>query len=186
MRAFLARADVERYLQRQDVEPRPLRKYALMKRIMTVGACAVLVSGLSGTAAQGQAPASGSIAPTGPPTGDVVRVDAGGACVIDLVQRYAIEGTLTGSLSVDYRIFVDGPCGSPAGTFDEHWIARGTFEGMLEGSSAKANLWYRADVEAGGKVDGTMSFAGDFSGDLSVAGNFADGRLTYAGALQPS
>jgi hypothetical protein len=118
--------------------------------------------------------------------GEVVRVDAGDACVIDLVQAYAIDGSLSGQLEIDYRIFVAGPCGSPQGTFAEYWIARGTFDGAVSGRPTTASFWYRADVEVGGVVDGTMRLAGDVGGSLSIAGRFSDGRLTYQGMLEPS
>lgn len=89
-------------------------------------------------------------------------------------------------MEIDYRIFVAGPCGSPPGTFEETWIARGTFEGTVSGRSAAATLWYRADVAESGVVDGTMRLAGEVGGSLSVRGRFADGGLTYEGTLEPS
>lgn len=135
--------------------------------------------------AQDQEAASGTFAPAGSPTSEVVRVDAGGACIIDLAQRYEIIGTLLGELQIDYRIFVNGPCGSPQGTFDEYWIARGTFTGTVEEGAASASFWYRADVAAGGDVSGTMRFAGDVVGELAVSGRFSEGRLSYQGTLQP-
>jgi len=88
-------------------------------RTVSMVALAALVFGAGAGAARGQVQVSGSIAPEGPPVGDVVRADAGDACIIDLVQGYSIEGSLSGQLEIDYRIFVAGPCGSPQGTFEE-------------------------------------------------------------------
>lgn len=134
----------------------------------------------------GQAPASGTIAPLGPPARPPVRVDAGGACVVDLVQDYTIEGALTGELSIDYRILVAGPCGSPAGTFEEEWIAHGTFSGTALGQKVTAGLLYTADVTAGGFVEGTMIFDGGVDGELEISGEFVDRQLSYSGILKLS
>lgn len=132
----------------------------------------------------GQVPASGAIAPAGPPERSPVRVDAGGACVVDLVQVYTIDGTLTGALSIDYRILVAGPCGSPAGTFDEEWIAHGTFSGTALGKEATAALLYTARVSAGGSVSGAITLRGGVEGRLEISGELADQRLSYRGVLE--
>jgi hypothetical protein len=150
--------------------------------------CAVVALSLVGrpAALAGQVPASGGFAPDGPPDRPPVRVEAGGACVIDLVQRYTVDGALEGEFSIDYRILVAGPCGQPAGTFDEEWIAHGTFSGVALGRDATATLLYTARVSAGGFVSGTILLRGDVEGELEVRGRFADGRLSYSGELEPS
>ena len=155
-----------------------------MRVATTVVAALLVVGGPCGLAAQTSA--SGTIAPVGPPAVSPVRVDAGGACVVDLVQEYRIDGTLSGKLSVDYRILVAGPCGSPAGTYSEEWIAHGTFSGSARGEGVDATVLYTARVAAGGSVDGTMVVRGGVDGQLEVVGDFADQRLAYRGVLQDS
>jgi hypothetical protein len=127
--------------------------------------------------------ASGTFAPSGPPHAPPVRVSAGGSCVVELTQAYVITGTLAGSLEIDYRILVYGPCEVPPvlGKYDETWIARGTFSGALDGSAASGTLTYTAQVRAGGDVDGRMVFGDGMDGELVVAGNFGDGELSYSG-----
>lgn len=51
---------------------------------------------------------------------------------------------------MDYRILVAGPCGAPAGTYEEEWIAHGTFSGSAHGEGVDATLLYTARVAAGG------------------------------------
>jgi len=81
---------------------------------------------------RGETEASGLFAPAGPPLEQPVRVDAGGSCVVDLRQAYVISGPLSGSLDIDYRILVHGPCEVPPviGKYDEEWIAHGTFTAL--------------------------------------------------------
>jgi len=133
---------------------------------------------------QSQEIASGEFAPIGPPTDGVVRTPAGDACIVDLVQAYEIHGSLTGTLEIDYRIFVAGPCGSPPGTFRESWIAHGTFTGAFNGDPTTADLWYLADVDEDGALAGTMGFSNGLSGELTVSGRFSDRRLSYRGPLR--
>jgi hypothetical protein len=124
---------------------------------------------------------AGTFAPNGPPPEPPVRTDAGGGCIVDLTQTYTIDGSLSGAMKVDYRIWVTGPCGTPPGTFDEHWIAHGTFTGTKDGVAASARFSYLAEVKAGGSVKGHIVFSHGLDGELSVRGSFADGRLTYEG-----
>ncbi|MCP5528502.1 MAG: hypothetical protein H7A47_17060 [Verrucomicrobiales bacterium] len=84
-------------------------------------------------------------------------------------------------MRIDYRIWVAGPCGFPLGTYDEHWIAHGTFSGTIEGNPTSASLSYLAQVKAGGDVDGQIVFSDGLEGALSVGGNFGDGVLSYSG-----
>lgn len=130
--------------------------------------------------------ASGNFAPAGPPLAPPVRVDAGGHCIIDLQQPYTVSGTLSGALEVDFRILTYGPCpaGPPVpGTFDEVWIARGTFTGTFDGAKTTATLSYTASIRSGGDVKGTITFADGLSGTLRVRGNFADGALSDNGRV---
>ena len=129
--------------------------------------------------------ASGAFAPNGPPAVAPVRVDAGQGCVIDLTQAYTVTGTLSGTFAIDYRILSAGPCGSPAGTFDEEWIAHGTFTGTLNGAAVSGGLSYTATVTAGGDVEGTIILGPELEGELEVFGNFGDGTLTYEGWVSP-
>ena len=131
---------------------------------------------------------AGSLAPAGPPLAPPQRVGAGGHCIIDLSQAYVVTGSLSGSLTVDFRIITYGPCppGPPApGTFDEVWIAHGTFTGTLEGSAASASFSYVAKVRSGGNVKGTIVLGDGLGGALKVQGNFADGALSYRGRVTP-
>lgn len=154
-------------------------------RIRFSAFAALLVTSWPGVMAS-QAPVSGTFAPAGPPERPPVRVDAGGACVIDLVQDYTIDGALTGEVTFDYRILVAGPCGSPAGTYDEEWIAHGTFSGTASGQNTTASVLYTARVRAGGSVSGTVTFRGAVEAELEIAGEFADRRLSYNGTAKLS
>ena len=128
-------------------------------------------------------PAEGTFKPSGPPQRQPVRVDAGESCVVDVEQAYFVNGTLSGTFDIDYRILVDGPCGFPVGTFDEEWIARGRFAGTINGVSTSAGFTYTAMVKAGGQIDGLIVLGQGLEGDLRVHGSFGDGKLAYAGQL---
>jgi len=133
----------------------------------------------------GKTEASGIFAPAGPPLGEPARVDAGGNCVVDLREAYDISGALSGSLEIDYRILVYGPCEVPPvpGKYNEEWIAYGTFKGTIDGSAASGSFTYTARVRAGGDVEGRMLFGGGLDGELGVSGNFAHGKLSYKGRV---
>lgn len=130
--------------------------------------------------------ASGTFAPKGPPLETPVRISAGGSCIVDIRQAYTISGTLSGSLEIDYRIIVFDPCEVPPvlGKYNESWIAYGTFTGTMIGSSTSGTLTYIAHVKAGGDVEGQMVFDDGLSGEISVKGNFSDGKLSYKGLLK--
>ena len=125
--------------------------------------------------------AEGTLRPLGSPREAPSRTDAGGSCIVDLVQEYELSGTLSGSATIDYRILVRGPCGSPPGTFPEEWIAHGKLTGMLNENEATATFTYIAQVALGGQVDGKIVLGDGLDGQLEVAGRFADRRLRYAG-----
>jgi hypothetical protein len=112
-------------------------------------------------------------------------VDAGGNCIVDLVQNYAISGTLAGSLQIDYRIIAYGPCEVPpvVGKYDEEWIAHGVFTGTVDGSPGSGSFTYTARVKAGGDVEGRIVLGEGLDGELAVSGNFRDGRLSYRGRV---
>lgn len=126
---------------------------------------------------------SGVFSPDGPPSAPPKRIDTGQSCIVDLKQVYSVTGTLTGKFDIDYRIRVDGPCGSPMGTFDEDWIAYGTFSGMINGSNISTSFTYLAHVRPGGEVKGNMVFGQELSGELTVSGSFSEGELSYNGLL---
>lgn len=125
--------------------------------------------------------ASGTFAPSGAPSSPPVRVDAGESCIVDLRQPYKFSGTLKGTADIDYRILVHGPCGSPIGTFDEDWIAHGTFAGIIHELDRQATFTYTAHVKAGGTVEGKIILGQAVTGELLVSGNFGDGNLSYSG-----
>lgn len=127
--------------------------------------------------------ATGHFSPDGPPVSPPKRIDAGQCCIVDLNQEYTVTGSLSGIFNIDYRIKVDGPCGSPLGTYNEDWIAHGTFSGTIDESKITSSFTYVAHVSAGGNVDGKMVFGQGLSGELKVRGNFADGKLLYNGFL---
>jgi len=129
--------------------------------------------------------ASGAFVPAGPPLEQPVRVDAGGGCVVELKQAYEISGTLSGSLEIDYRILVHGPCEEPPvlGKYDEEWIAHGTFTGTIGDAAASGTLTYTAVVQAGGEVEGRMLLGGGLDGELAISGNFGNGELSYRGRV---
>jgi len=123
-------------------------------------------------------PVSGHFAPSAPPQAPD-RKAFGEHCIVELKQKYALSGDLTGTMEIDFRIYVAGPCGSPPGTFEEHWIAYG----MYSVSERAGSLVYLADVEAGGAVSGRLILAGELKGTLRVHGSFEDGRMSYSGNL---
>lgn len=142
---------------------------------------------LLGTTAPAQATVtdiqvSGTFKPAGPPD-HPVRTEVGDTCVVDLGQRYTIDGTITGTMQIDFRIFVAGPCGAPPGTFEEHWIARGRYSVRVGESTREGPLVYLADVKAGGRVDGRLTLAEGVQGGLEVQGNFNEGVMRYRGRL---
>jgi hypothetical protein len=129
----------------------------------------------------GELKASGTLAPSGAPVNPPVRVDAAGSCIVDLSQRYTFAGSLNGTSNIDYRILIHGPCGSPIGTYDEDWIAYGTFTGTIDGKNRHIAFSYTAEVTAGGNVDGKIVLGGPAKGELRISGNFGDGVLSYRG-----
>ena len=125
--------------------------------------------------------AKGFFAPSGPPTETPVRMEVGKSCLVELKQSYKISGTFSGSLEIDYRILVDGPCNKPAGTYDEEWIAFGTFNGTINEKSVTGKFSYTANVKAGGDINGKIIFGQGVEGELNVRGNFKGGKLSYDG-----
>jgi len=128
--------------------------------------------------------ASGVFMPSDPPVEKPERIAAGKSCIINLVQPYNISGTLTGKVEFNYRILVKGPCGSPPGTFDEEWIAYGTFTGKVNGADVSGKMSYTANVKAGGNVDGQIVLGQGLEGELHVSGNFGNGKLSYEGMIK--
>ncbi len=59
---------------------------------------------------------SGSFVPAGPPSELPAKIDVGTGCLVELSQSYSIPGDLSGSMKIDYRIPVYGPCGSSSAT----------------------------------------------------------------------
>ncbi len=132
--------------------------------------------------------ATGTFAPVGPPI-EPTRVDAGGHCVVDLRQRYDVSGTLEGSFLIDYRILTYGPCpeGPPRpGTYEETWIAHGTFTGTFGEREIPADFTYTARVHRGGAVEGSIELGGGLKGDLAVTGVMAERVLSYDGQVEAS
>ncbi len=139
----------------------------------------------AGPEAQRVLEVQGSYEPSGPPHPE--RRPVGDLCVVDLEQSYRVDGSLSGTMTVDYRIFVAGPCGSPPGTFDEHWIAIGRYDLECPGGTGPAtgDLVDVAEVSAGGHVAGKITLAGDLRGSLRIDGNFREGSIHYAGSIAP-
>lgn len=103
--------------------------------------------------------------------------------MVELRQAYDISGTLSGSLEIDYRILVYGPCEVPPviGKYDEEWVAHGTFTGTIDGSATSGSLTYTARVRAGGDVEGRILLGGGLNGKLAVSAIFGVGKLSYHG-----
>ena len=139
---------------------------------------------LAATGAAGQTAASGTLTPAGPPLAPPTRTDAGGACIVELRQASEVAGTLDGRLVADYRILIRGPCGQPAGTYAEEWIAHGTFDGTVDGEPATGTFVYTAAVEPGGSVRGRITLGDGVVGALEVTGEMSEGRLSYAGSVE--
>ena len=126
---------------------------------------------------------SGFLEPNGKPIKAPVKIDAGESCIIDLIQGYSITGNFSGTIEMNYRILVQGKCGSPPGTYNEEWIAYGNFKGKINGKDTGALLSYTAKVRAGGSVYGIIIFGQGVKGKLIITGNFSDGKLSYKGEL---
>jgi hypothetical protein len=126
--------------------------------------------------------ATGTFKPAGPPD-HPVRTQVGDVCIVDLGQRYTIDGTITGTMQIDYRIFVAGPCGAPPGTYDEQWIARGRYSVHVGEPVREGPLGYLASVTSKGRVEGRITLAEELRGTLEVRGNFNDGVMQYRGRL---
>jgi hypothetical protein len=128
-------------------------------------------------------PVAGTFEPVGTPR-DRSAADVAGTCVVDLVRDYVLSGSLEGSMEIDFRIFVAGPCGAPPGTYDEYWIAHGSYSAGTRGAAPRSGaLVYLANVLAGGDVAGTLVLADGLHGALDVTGNFAAGALHYRGEI---
>ncbi len=124
---------------------------------------------------------SGILTPIGKPINVPKRIDAGESCIIDLKQAYTIAGSLSGTAEIDYRIIIAGKCGMPPATFDEEWIAYGTYTGSVNGKPAAANLSYTAHIKSGGDVDGIIVMGQGIKAKLIISGNFSDNKLSYKG-----
>lgn len=129
----------------------------------------------------GGSEASGSFQRAAPPEEPPLRVEAGESCIVQTRQLYVVSGTLSGTFEIDYRILVHGPCGALPGTFDEEWIAYGSFAGEWNGAAAATGLTYVATVHAGGAVEGRIVLGPQMEGELRVLGDLDDGFLDYAG-----
>lgn len=127
--------------------------------------------------------ASGSIEPNGPPKIPPTRVEAGESCIVDLTQAYSVTGTLSGSFEINFRIIVHGPCSEPPGTYDEEWIAYGTFIGTVNNTETEGKFTYTAEVRESGNIDGKIIFGQGITGELNIEGNFKDGKLSYKGII---
>jgi hypothetical protein len=127
--------------------------------------------------------AEGTFAPAGPPLETPTRNEIGTGCIVELKQAYSVTGTLTGKFEIDFRILVYGPCGEPPGTYDEEWIASGSFIGNVNGLPGSGKFTYTAIVKVGGDVDGKIIFGDGIEGELIVKGNFKDRKLSYNGEI---
>jgi uncharacterized protein len=128
---------------------------------------------------------AGTLTPVGSPVVPPVRIDTGESCIVELQQVYVISGALSGSVEIDYRILVAGPCESPPGAFDEEWIAHGIFTGTVNEAPSSAIFSYTAQIKAGGEVEGRIVLGQGLGGELSIHGNFSNGWLSYRGWLNP-
>lgn len=160
-----------------------LRSTVVLLSLHTVG-CAHRNAAVPAVPNGETVPVAGWLAPAGPPSAPPARVAAGDQCIVDTTQAYDVTGDLTGTAEIDYRIFVDGECGEPAGTFDEHWIAHGTLRGSFDGAPATSHFSYTAQVRAGGAVDGRLVLGQGLRGELHIHGRFDDGRLAYDGRVR--
>lgn len=129
---------------------------------------------------------SGAFRPQGPPLTPPIRENAGGSCIVDINQAYVITGSLSGSLKINYRIVVFGPCEVPPipGKYDEDWIAYGSFSGTIAEKSTSCTLVYTAQVEAGGNIKGHMKLDDGLTGELTVSGNLNNQELSYEGWIK--
>jgi len=157
------------------------RRTALVVALLAIHAASGSPLLLTLQAEEGQPEAAGVLRPMAPPSAPPTRVDAGGSCIVDLVQGYELSGTLSGSASIDYRILVRGPCGSPPATFSEEWIAYGNLQGRLNDTDVTATFTYLAAVAGGEEVAGTIVLNDGLQGVLRISGQFADRKLSYTG-----
>ncbi|MCO5271624.1 MAG: hypothetical protein M9954_08190 [Cyclobacteriaceae bacterium] len=154
---------------------------AAIKHLITTVFSMCLCIPLSAQGTGGKA--VGFIKPKGHPHNAPTAVEAGKSCLVDLIQDYTVTGTLSGTFIINYRIMVHGPCGQPPGTYDEEWIAHGTFSGQINDTPEEGKFTYTATVRDGGNVNGTIVFGQGITGNLGIAGNFKDGKLSYKGRV---
>lgn len=128
---------------------------------------------------------SGTFRPSAAPEEPVRRM-VGSGCVVDFKQAYDVKGSLVGEMIIDFRIFVDGDCTKPPGTYDEHWISYGTYVFRLQGKECSGSLIYLATVQAGGEVEGVLTLDGELSAELNVRGHFENGYMSYSSAQAAS
>ena len=126
---------------------------------------------------------SGTIIPNGPPKSPPMRIEAGNDCIVDLIQNYTVNGPLSGTFDIDYRIIVHGPCTEPPGTYDEEWIAHGYFTGKINNLTSEGKFTYTAKVRENGSVNGKIVFGPGITGELDISGNFNEGQLSYKGII---
>ena len=166
-----------------ELKNMPNAKHVRYKRWLSMFTLMLTCAAVFGADSTKMIQATGTFQPDGPPRQKPVRIDAGQSCVVDMQQAYVVDGTLSGSFDIDFRILVFGPCGHPLGTFAEEWIARGTFVGSLHGKSTTAKFTYTALVKRGGEVNGQVVLGQGLNGELRIRGSFSDGKLTYEGQL---
>ena len=58
-----------------------------------------------------------------------------------------------------------------------------SFNGTVDGKQKSGKFTYTANVKAGGVVEGKIIFGKGIDGELTVKGNFKDGKLSYNGLL---
>ncbi len=163
------------------------RKFA-KDSVLTLAICVALACNSAGQDSSSETGAtsqevevSGTLTPVGPPLDAPTKIDIGKECIVELTKKYEISGTLSGAVQIDYRILVHGPCGVAPGTYDEDWIAYGTFVGSCQEEAMSCKFSYVASVKAGGNVEGRILLGRGLDGKLDVSGNFNDGMLRYKG-----
>ena len=81
-----------------------------------------------------------------PSAGEMAEVD--GECLLPLQGTHVYSGDLEGTMNLDYRILLHGPCDPEAeiGDLDESWIVTGRFDGAVNGRTGAFDIFYIADI----------------------------------------
>ena len=98
---------------------------------------------------------------------------AGKVCLVELEAAFSLTGTLEGLFLADFFIIHLGPCDQPA---EEVFVAKGTFDGEVDGEAGSFDFSFVGDIDAQGNAEGDLVIHSG-TGDLENL----SGRITLSG-----